>query len=194
MSARERILAAVKMNQPPAEALPDVGAIAAIQFDNAVEKFTAVLEGIGGKVLTANSLDEVFAYVRAHFTEGNRFITTIDSTQGMTVLSGDEAALSLDDLEAAVVRGEFAVAENSAIWVTHASVKIRVLPFICQHLVVVVQRDSILNNMHEAYDRIGGQDYGFGVFIAGPSKTADIEQSLVLGAHGPKSMTVFLME
>lgn len=194
MSSRDKILAAVKQNQPAPEAAPDTAGIAAIQFGNTAEKFKMVLEGIGGKLLTAKSLDEVFAYVRANFTEGNRFITTIDSAEGMTVLSGDEAALSLEDLEAAVIQGEFAVAENSAIWVTHASVKIRVLPFICQHLVVVLQRDAIINNMHEAYERIGNDGYGFGVFIAGPSKTADIEQSLVLGAHGPKSMTVFLMD
>jgi len=48
--------------------------------------------------------------------------------------------------------------------------------------------------MHHAYDRIGDADYGFGLFLAGPSKTADIEQSLVLGAHGSRSMTVFLVE
>jgi len=194
MSSREKILAAVKKNQPSLEALPVLQDIAAIQFDNKEEKFKSVLEGIGGKLLSAGSLDEVFAYVRAHFTEGPRFITTVQNNAGMPLLQGDEAALSLEDLEAAVIRGEFAVAENSAIWVTHASVKIRVLPFICQHLVVVLQRDSIVNNMHEAYARIGGEDYGFGVFIAGPSKTADIEQSLVLGAHGPRSMTVFLMD
>ena len=194
MSSREKILAAVKKNQPSLEALPGLQDIAAIQFDNKEEKFKSVLEGIGGKLLSAGSLDEVFAYVRAHFTEGPRFITTVENNAGMPLLRGDEAALSLEDLEAAVIRGEFAVAENSAIWVTHASVKIRVLPFICQHLVVVLQRNSILNNMHEAYARIGDADYGFGVFIAGPSKTADIEQSLVLGAHGPKSMTVFLVD
>lgn len=182
------------MNQPSLEALPDIKEIAAVQFGDAAEKFTSVLEGIGGKVLTANSLAEVFAYVRANFTGGSRFITTIEGVEGMTTLSGDEAALSLEDLEAAVIRGRFAVAENAAIWVTHASVKIRVLPFICQHLVVVLERDSLLHNMHEAYARIAGDAYGFGVFIAGPSKTADIEQSLVLGAHGPKSMTVFLMD
>ena len=194
MSSRDTILAAVKKNQPPAEPLPGIGEIAAIQFGNTADKFKAILEGIGGRLLTAASLDQVFAYVRTHFSEGNRFITTIDGAQGMTVLNGDEAALSLEDLEAAVIRAEFAVAENAAIWVTHASVKIRVLPFICQHLVVVLNRNHILNNMHEAYARIGNDGYGFGVFIAGPSKTADIEQSLVLGAHGPKSMTVFLVE
>ncbi|MNW08326.1 Lactate utilization protein C [compost metagenome] len=47
--------------------------------------------------------------------------------------------------------------------------------------------------MHEAYQKIADSVYGFGTFIAGPSKTADIEQSLVLGAHGPKNMTVFIL-
>jgi len=70
---------------------------------------------------------------------------------------------------------------------------IRVLPFITQHLAVVLSRKNIVHNMQEAYERIGTVPYGFGVFIAGPSKTADIEQSLVLGAHGPKTMTVFLL-
>ncbi|MBS1567717.1 MAG: LUD domain-containing protein [Bacteroidetes bacterium] len=194
MSSRDKILAAVKKNQPPMEATPDLNAITAIRFDNPVEKFTSVLEGIGGKVLSASDTEEVFAYVRANFIEGNRFITTIAGAQGMTVLNGDETALSLEDLEAAVIEGSFAVAENSAIWVTNDAIKVRVLPFICQHLVVVVRRSNILHNMHEAYARIGAAGYGFGVFIAGPSKTADIEQSLVLGAHGPRSMTVFLMD
>ena len=47
--------------------------------------------------------------------------------------------------------------------------------------------------MHHAYDRIAQAEYPFGLFLAGPSKTADIEQSLVLGAHGSRSMTVFLL-
>jgi L-lactate dehydrogenase complex protein LldG len=70
---------------------------------------------------------------------------------------------------------------------------IRALPFICQHLAVVLHKKDIVNNMQEAYTFIDDSKYGFGVFIAGPSKTADIEQSLVLGAHGPKTMTVFVL-
>jgi L-lactate dehydrogenase complex protein LldG len=48
--------------------------------------------------------------------------------------------------------------------------------------------------MHEAYQQIGEGNYGFGAFIGGPSKTADIEQALVMGAHGPISMTVFILK
>ena len=69
----------------------------------------------------------------------------------------------------------------------------RVLPFIAQHIAVVVNKENVVATMHDAYDKIGDVDYGYAAFIAGPSKTADIEQSLVLGAHGPKTMTVFLI-
>ena len=96
-------------------------------------------------------------------------------------------------MDVAIIHTHFAVAENGSVWITDELVKERVLPFICQHLVAVVERKNIVASMHDAYDKIADADYGFGTFIAGPSKTADIEQSLVLGAHGPKTMTVFIL-
>ena len=69
----------------------------------------------------------------------------------------------------------------------------RVLPFICQHLVIVIHQKDIVPAMHEAYELLSRKPYDYGCFIAGPSKTADIEQSLVIGAHGPRSMTVFVL-
>jgi len=96
-------------------------------------------------------------------------------------------------VELAVLKGHFGVAENGAIWITEDLMGHRALPFISQHLAIVIKRDSIVPTMHEAYQHIADAGYGFGTFIAGPSKTADIEQSLVLGAHGARSMTVFLL-
>jgi len=69
----------------------------------------------------------------------------------------------------------------------------RALPFITQHLAVIVNARNIVATMHDAYSSIGITNQGFGAFIAGPSKTADIEQSLVIGAHGPRSMSLFLV-
>ena len=69
----------------------------------------------------------------------------------------------------------------------------RAIFFITQHLALVVPAEQMVHNLHEAYARISLGTSSLGVFISGPSKTADIEQSLVIGAHGPRSLTVFLV-
>jgi len=193
MSSKEKILAAVRANQPSGTALPVVEEAGAIQFDDVVAKFRTTLEGIGGKVMETNDPQEIGSYVKQNFKDGNKYVTSIDDLQGIDHIHIDEDPHQLEDVEVAIIPGTFAVAENSAIWVTTSAVKVRVLPFICQHLVVLLHKKDIVHNMHQAYMRIGNMSYDFGVFIAGPSKTADIEQSLVLGAHGPKSLTVFLL-
>ncbi|MEN2284058.1 LUD domain-containing protein [Algoriphagus sp. SE2] len=99
----------------------------------------------------------------------------------------------LNDLDLAIIDGQFGVAENAAIWLEDENLGLRAVPFITQHLVIVLEKSKILGNMHEAYVKIGSQFSGFGIFIAGPSKTADIEQSLVIGAHGAKSLKVVLV-
>ena len=63
-------------------------------------------------------------------------------------------------------------------------------PFICQHLVINVKKT--VPHMHAAYEELGKVNSGFGLFLSGPSKTADIEQSLVIGAHGARSLTVVI--
>lgn len=99
---------------------------------------------------------------------------------------------SFSKLDLAILKGQFGVAENGAIWLDDSELRLRAIPFITEHLVIVISRDSLVTTMHQAYDRIGDQHSGFGLFIAGPSKTADIEQSLVIGAHGAKSLMVVL--
>jgi L-lactate dehydrogenase complex protein LldG len=105
----------------------------------------------------------------------------------------NKSPAEVEGVETFFVKGEVGVAENASIWIPERNMLNGMLPFICQHLVIVVEANNIVANMHEAYERIKVDEDGYGVFIAGPSKTADIEQSLVIGAHGPLSLNVFIV-
>ncbi len=192
-ASRERILNAVKNNQPELMELPVVKNFPQ-GFSSLTGKLSEVLKGIGGNVYEVKDYAEVLHILKARFAESNRIISTVAELSAIAKGNANEKdAHNLEDVDLAVISSPLAVAENGSVWLTDSHVPQRVLPFICQHLAVVVHKESLVSSMHEAYDKIGNADYGFGVFIAGPSKTADIEQSLVLGAHGPKSMTVFLI-
>ena len=194
MTSRERILSAVKANQPELATLPDVDFL--LQEDVDVpEKFIAALTAIGGQVIAVKDHADIKAFVTENFEQASRKITTVSELADIAeYVEGNSASLhSLENVDYAIIQADLAVAENGAIWVTEDKIRTRVLPFITQHLAVIVSQKDIVPTMHQAYNKISSNDYGFATFIAGPSKTADIEQSLVLGAHGARSMTVFLM-
>jgi L-lactate dehydrogenase complex protein LldG len=191
MTSREKILNAIPA-PANAAALPEISP-AHPDRSFSTGKFMEVLKSIGGAGIEMPSYSGVREYIYQHFSDKDRILS------GMPEFAHQHPFRSagmhpLDNVEVAVIKGRFAVAENAAIWITDEELPDRVLPFICQHLIVVVDSRDVVGTMHDAYARIGNDPYDFGTFIAGPSKTADIEQALVLGAHGPKSMTVFLVE
>ncbi|MGO4292606.1 LutC/YkgG family protein [Chitinophaga sp. RAB17] len=187
MSSRDKILAAVKQNQPEAAALPALQGLSG-NMPGTLEAYRKVLEALGGSLFEIKSETEIPALLAEHYPHLKRIITATDMQRAWV----NEDPHLLEDVDMAVVPGQWGVAENGAIWLTEQEMQVRVLPFICQHLAIVLPRQRILPTMHEAYEKIGAPQTGFGVFIAGPSKTADIEQSLVLGAHGAKSLVVFI--
>lgn len=194
MSSRDSILNKIKSNQPSSvNELPDLSVLGLEKFD-VIETYKTVLKGIGGFCEEVSSLDEVKNYIATHYPTEKRMITTISELADIaeTEWTSDDPH-SLQNVELAVIKAHLGVAENSGLWVTDAILGQRVSPFIPQYLAIIVNKSDIVPTMQQAYERIGNLDYGFGTFIAGPSKTADIEQSLVLGAHGARGLTVFLM-
>ncbi|AHM58514.1 lactate utilization protein B/C [Flammeovirgaceae bacterium 311] len=193
-SSREHILYALAKNQPPLAPLPLLPVVDAAGT-NLQEKFTQTAINIGSSVHVVKDYQQVENILKQQFTKTRRVVSRIEKSR---IFSGENQQLPLDPhaLEAvdlAILQGQLGVAENSSIWIEEDLLGARVLPFICQHLALIIRQKEIVASMHQAYEIIAEKDYGYGVFIAGPSKTADIEQSLVLGAHGPRSLSVFIL-
>lgn len=188
MTSREKILSRVKRHQPASTELTPVN-IAPMAISNPLAKFKDVLISIGGAAIEIRSEDEIVHHLSSILPgkQDQRIV-------GMNPLEKNaDSPHGYQNTDITILRAEFAVAENGSVWVTDAAMIDRALPFICAHLIVIVRAGSIVPTMHDAYDRIGRSHYEFGTFIAGPSKTADIEQSLVLGAHGAKTLTCIIV-
>lgn len=195
MNSREKILEAVLKNQPETKLLPDISMFKGDHNTGTVEKYIEVFKTIGGSAFIVDDIAAVKAIISERFDVGKRIVTTLPELNDNAELLSDAVdPHTYEDVELAVIRAHFAVAENGAVWFTEQLMGQRIIPYICQHLAVVISAESIVRTLHEAYEIIGEGNYGFGGFIGGPSKTADIEQALVLGAHGPLTMTVFIIK
>ena len=195
MSSRENILTAVKASQPERVELPDIS-VFETGTKGSLKKFATVLVGVGGKIVYVSGHEEIVRIIKAQYCSDVRIISPLKELQGLSRENLEYHTLihDLRDVEVAILKAHFGVAENGAVWITENEMQHRVLPFVTQHLAVVVDEGAIVPTMHHAYELISKTTYGFGTFIAGPSKTADIEQSLVIGAHGARSMTIFIMQ
>lgn len=194
MTSRENILRKIKANQPPLTELPELKYYRQ-PFSENLEKYIVTLESIGGFAYRIKHTEEILPHLKQRFPDAKKIFTTLDVFPGeIGKVNPQEDPRVMQDVDIAIISAHFGVAENGALWFTDDLMKVRATPYICQHLAVLLNVRNIVPTLHEAYDLISGTDYGFGGFIAGPSKTADIEQALVLGAHGPKTMNVFLLE
>ncbi len=176
--------------------LPTVDHDRLVRFDDPLQQFTTMLTAVGGQshlVQHAGQVRDVLQEIAA-FQDAKRIASVVpDAVVGNVDAATVDDPHALASLDWTIARGEFIVAENGAIWVDGESLPHRVMLFIAQYLAIVVSRSQIVDHMHDAYRRIGTPKQGFGVFVSGPSKTADIEQSLVLGAHGCRKLQVFLL-
>ena len=194
MNTREKILGAVLQNQPPTTTLPDITRFKGNSID-LVQKYMDVFKTIGGSSFLVDDIAAVKLSIAENFDATKRIVTTLPELgDRFELISAAADPHSYENIELAIIKAHFSVAENGAVWLTEEVMGQRIIPYICQHLAVLVNAENIVPSLHEAYERIGAGEYGFGAFIGGPSKTADIEQALVLGAHGPLTMTVFILK
>lgn len=196
MTSRERILDTLRRQHVPGTELPELNRDW-IQYDDPHVQFSEVLANVGGSAIQVANLQALTLELTQlePFRNARRMASTVEGIwQANVDLEKIASPHELADLDFALVRGELAVAENGAVWVTDRELRHRAVLFLPRHLAIVVPASRLVHNMHEAYERISFAQRYFGVFISGPSKTADIEQSLVIGAHGPQSLTVFLVD
>lgn len=191
MSSRDKILNAIAANQPDLVAPPTIDLDTVISYNDNYIQFKTILENIGGKVELIQDITALSDQLNAEKAEGKLIINTFNEIDKQLVLL---TSFELEKLEKVCIKATLGVAENGAVWLYESQMMNRLLPFICQHLILVIDKKDIVPTMHHAYKKIDIAKEGFGIFIAGPSKTADIEQSLVIGAHGARTATIYVVE
>ena len=193
MSSKEEILKKYRANVKQKFDMPQLDDIKAVSYPDPLAQFVTMSKTVGGQVVEIAEGQDINAKIRELFPDAKEVASnlpevTIATRNPDTV----EQASDLNGTDVGVIQGVFGVAENGCIWIPQTK-KEKAVCFISENLVILLKRTAIVNNMHEAYRRIEFNDYGYGSFISGPSKTADIAQVLVMGAQAARSGTVFLI-
>lgn len=193
MRTREKILSAITKNKPEIIAAPIISIDEFKGSSDLISNFMIMVESIGGKSFKVNNIENIKEILNKDIANGSYIVNTISELGDVNKeVNNITSAIELESIYKAYIRGTLGVSENGAVWIEESKMTNRLLPFICQHLVIVLDGNEIISNMHEAYRHIVIDKEGYGVFLAGPSKTADIEQSLVIGAHGARSVTIYI--
>ncbi len=189
MNSRAHILNNIKKSKPELFSLPEDFSFY-YDAENPMDTFKQNAEKNGAKISSIKNTDDIQQYILQNFDVEKRIINTLENKESLSEYDPHD----FSDTEVVVIEGKYGVAENAAIWFTETELKNRALPFITQNLIVVLKTKDIVPLMHHAYEKIENTEDGFSIFISGPSKTADIEQSLVIGAHGSRSHHILLCE
>jgi L-lactate dehydrogenase complex protein LldG len=194
VDSRQRILDALRTASAPAAPAPDLSKVG-VRWEDPVARLADAVAAVAGKLVRVPDRGALAAAVAAVAAEvrAARVGSAVPDVPGNVALASLTDPHLLEGLGLAVLPGAFAVAENGAVWVPCDAIRPRGAFVVAEHLALVVAARDVVHDMHEAYRRIAFPGAGFGTFIAGPSKTADIEQALVIGAHGARSCTLLLV-
>jgi L-lactate dehydrogenase complex protein LldG len=194
-AARDAILGAVRRARPGISPLPAGDEAWRGSVDLAGD-FAAALEAAGGRCVRAASPSELDAHLAADpaYRRAGRIFASVAGVSRANVGAPELAEMRrAGGVDFAIVRGRLGVAESGAVWVDPSDLQDRAVLWLAEHLVLVLHESALVDHLHAAYAKLQFSGPGFGTFIAGPSKTADIEQSLVIGAQGPRTTTVVLV-
>lgn len=193
MSTKEEILSKYRKNIQQQFDMPDLSDINGIVYPDSLAQFISMTQSVGGKVVELEAGKDINELIRELYPDAKEIASNLPeitiATRNPDTIGSPQA---LNGTDVGVIRGMFGVAENACVWIPQQMVE-KAVCFISENLVILLKKSEIVNNMHEAYKRIEFNDYGYGTFISGPSKTADIAQVLVMGAQAARSATVVLV-
>ena len=206
MSSKEDILKKYRANIREQFDMPDLSDIQAITYPDPLLQFMNMTKSVGGNAIEVEKGRDINELIKELYPDAKEIASNLPEITIATRNPDDVGrARDLNGTDIGVVRGVFGVAENACVWIPQ-QMKEKAVMFISENLVILLDKKQIVNNMHEAYKRLSDQansqeplaksfnDYGYGSFISGPSKTADIAQVLVMGAQAARSATVLLLD
>lgn len=199
MNTKEQILQRLRQNTRETYDMPDFGSIKPITYTDPVEEFkTKTTTTAGAKLIELHDEADLNQAIRKAYPDAKVIASNLPGIEADLNPDTVGSAQELMKVDVGVVEGRIGVAENACIWIPQ-QMKEKAICFASEQLVIVLHRQDIVNNMHEAYDRIAQSQeffsqYKFGTFISGPSKTADIESALVYGAQAARGVTVILCD
>lgn len=195
MSKKDDILSKYRANIKQRFDMPDLTDIKGITYPDPLIQFISMTENVGGKVVEVEPGKDINDIIKELYPDAKEIASNLPeitiATRNPDTIGSPQA---LNGTDVGVIRGDFGVAENACVWVPQTMVE-KAVCFISENLVILLKKSEIVNNMHEAYKRIRFDEKfdGYGTFISGPSKTADIAQVLVMGAQAARSATILLM-
>lgn len=192
MSSKDDILSKIRTGIRERYEMPSLDKLHGIEYDDPVRQFVEMTATVGGRAVMVEPGQDVNDLIRSLYPDAKEIASNVE---GITIATRNPDTVSeaqdLNGTDVAVLQGEVGVAENGCVWIPQ-TMKEKAVCFISEYLVIMIDRKNIVNNMHEAYARIQMPDYGYGCFISGPSKTADIAQALVMGAQAARGVTVLI--
>lgn len=201
MKGRNDILAAIRANKPamtaPAPVVPSYDETYPTDTHGLWQRFSDVLGLMGGTVaeLThGESLEEcIKRHLAERLSEQPIIASNVPELKGNRRLRENDDPKTLHDIDVAVLRARFGVAETGSVCFTERELTVNAVAYLAQHLVVLLDPAELVTNIHRAYQRDDYRNARYTVFHTGPSATADIEGVLVRGAQGVRSLTVIAM-